>query len=141
MEKRKLPVRVIRKEVNLEGFEGWWAEFSTDLTVDEMEVLERMPDFASIRDILAEHIIDWNFVDKKGRALPKPKNNPKAFGRLTPLLLVWCAATLVTATVEELPFPELDKGGRLTSLSGKPSSVKSSAGRQANSAEKDTEKS
>jgi len=141
MAERKLPVRVIRKEVNLAGFEGWWAEFSLDLTVDEMEVLEQMPDFASIKDILAEHILDWNFVDKKGRELPKPKNNPKAIGRLTPLLLVWCAATLVTATVEELPFPELGKGGRLTSPSGKPLSVKNSAGRQANSEEKDTEKS
>jgi len=141
MEERKLPVRLVRKEVDLEGFEGWWAEFSTDLTVDEMEVLERMPDLASVREILAEHIVNWNFVDKRGKELPIPKENPKAFGKLTPLLLVWCAATLVTITVQELPFPELKREGRSPLWSGKPLSVRSSVGHQPNSEDSVTEKS
>jgi len=103
-EERRLPVNTVRCEVGIPGYEGWWAEFTDDITVDEIEVLETPTDFKRVKQILAKYTSDWNFVDKRGKPLPKPKNNAKAFGKLTATLLFWCVANLIKASVEGLPF-------------------------------------
>jgi len=109
-EERKLPVKIVRKEVELPGFEGWWAEFSTDVTVDEIDALDKATDLPEMKRILAKYITAWNFVDKHGKPLPKP--SAKSIGKLTPLLLIWCCVALVRACMEDVPFPKTLREGR-----------------------------
>lgn len=69
-EKRKMPVKMQRIELTGD-YEGW--EF-TGRTNPKMATLDDISSgvFRRITGGLAEVVIDWNFVDEQGAALPSP---------------------------------------------------------------------
>lgn len=69
---RKMPVRT--KEIHLNGdWEGWTF---TARTNPPMGIISDMSsgDIDLITGSIAKIIIDWNFVDEEGNALPVPKD-------------------------------------------------------------------
>lgn len=77
---RKLPIKT--KQINLDGdYQGWWFKIHTNppsgVLMDCIEALEKVGGdtkisiaMPSIYSLLQLTILEWNFVDVKGRDLP-----------------------------------------------------------------------
>ena len=130
-EKRQLPVHLVKMEVELPGYEGWWARFRTDILVGDVEILSDVESWTTgswklLREIFSRYVEDWNFLDRRGRKLPRPFGKPEVFKDLVLDLFYWLASALVEAPRRGLPLPETAEASPLTS--GELSSAETSAG-------------
>jgi hypothetical protein len=64
---RRLPVFVKRIEVQLEGFEGWWAVVRTN---PRQSTIEKLADGNTVYEAFLELVQEWNFVDEAGQPIP-----------------------------------------------------------------------
>ena len=130
-EKRRLPVHLVKMEVELPGYEGWWARFRTDILVGDVEILSDIESWTAgnwknFREILSRYVEDWNFLDRKGRKLPRPFGKPEVFKELVLDLFYWLTEALVEAPRRGLPLPAGAEAS--PSTSGEPLSAETSAG-------------
>lgn len=77
---------IVKHETDEFQGEGSFVVLSA-MKVREVRELRRLDDDADGFEIgiqmLADHIIEWNWVDDEGESLPLPKDDPEAIGRLT----------------------------------------------------------
>jgi len=118
-------------EVELPGYEGWWARFRTDILVGDVEILSDVESWTTgswrlLREIFSRYVEDWNFLDRRGRKLPRPFGKPEVFKDLVLDLFYWLASALVEAPRRGLPLPAGAEAS--PSMNGEPSSAETSAG-------------
>lgn len=101
-EERKPIIRKRRLEFEGDGYPGWWAEVRLNPPWGVMEDLFEAQDFKAVREGLGQVILDWNFVDDAGQALPPPGEDPLSLRRV-PTDLVTALLRRYQQAATELP--------------------------------------
>jgi len=127
---------LVKRTVSYPGWEDCWVEFNDSILVDEIEILDSAKDFATMKEILADYIVDWKMRDVKKEKgwLPKPYRKPEVLGRVPLKILFWCSVALTEAAFRGHPLQKEDDLS--ASENGKHSSVETLDGLQANSEDK-----
>lgn len=66
-----------------------------DLSDQQRLNLETQVKETHLKKMLAELVLDWNWVDDAGAPLPKPLNNPEVFNLLTTAELLFLSESIV----------------------------------------------
>ena len=111
MTKRKMPVKSILFELKGEDYEGWWARVRTNapagLVLDKLDEFDRADKeklnaiLPLVYEVLELVIIEWNFVDEKGKDLP----TTLAGFRQLPTDLLLLMMQRVTEVIGDVPLP------------------------------------
>ena len=77
----KAPIRV--KRIKLDGdYKGFWFDVRLNPIMKRLDPLLNPgadESFDSLYSVYAAIVVDWNFTDEEGTALPCPKDKPEAF--------------------------------------------------------------
>lgn len=116
--KAELPIlyNLSRRDVTVPGWEDCWVQFRDDITVGEIEVLDRAREFSVMQEILANYIHDWRMWDTRDlpNLLPNPYKDPDILARIPIKVLLWCTVAITEVSLRgSSPLPK--EGGRSAS--------------------------